>query len=86
MDGIVSAPLRYREFRFWSVVLGRDASRLSMFDSHGDEHFAVVPMDGGGTHNRWVRRRALEMLAEHVNAGEPAGEVEIDLSEEREAA
>ena len=56
-------------------MLGCEATRLSMHDSHGGEHFAIVPMNGSGKENRLLRRRALEMIDDHIQAGEEPGEV-----------
>jgi hypothetical protein len=78
---------RYQSYRFYSPVLGSDAVRFLMFDKHGDEHFAIVPMDRRGSRNRYRREKALETLLNHVfirdlDPTKPAGEVEVNLLDE----
>lgn len=69
----------YQRRRFWSVVLGCTAERLSVPGPNGTEHFAVVPMDGTGKQNRERRQQVLEQIATHIDRqGEP-GEVEVKL-------
>lgn len=73
---------QYQERRFYSVMLGAKASRLSVPDANRDEHFAIVPMNGTGRENRELRARVLEQLAAHVARGEEPGEVEINMTQE----
>lgn len=68
---------RYQEKRFWSVQLGTDAVRLSMFDEHGGEHFCIIRQDGTGMRNRDDRNRALERLEQAMLAGRDPGEVDV---------
>lgn len=50
--------LRYREDRFYSVMLGGEAVRVAIFDDRGREHAAIVPLA-----RPWKARRA-EVVAE----------------------
>lgn len=69
------APARYNEIRFWSVMLGCDASRISMYDEHGGEHYAIIPMNGGGRSNRERRQQTLEAISQHIQDERDPGEV-----------
>lgn len=69
----------YQEYRYWSVVLGCNAARISVADPRGGgEHFAIVPMNGTGRQNRLAREAALQAIAEHIAARCEPGEVEIE--------
>lgn len=77
-------PIPYQERRFWSIVLGCNAARISVPDANRDEHYAIVPMTGTGRENRALRMRVLEQLAEHIRQGSEPGEVEVNLEEKIE--
>lgn len=64
----------HKEFRFWSVVLGCHAVRLSMFDHAGQEYFMVIPFPEGRTY-RQKRAEALELIEEAMRLGLDPGEV-----------
>lgn len=66
--------LFYREFRFWSPVLGRDAARVSVVGP-GGEYFSIIPMDGTGKQNRETRNAALDLIADAIEQGREPGEV-----------
>ena len=71
------AQMLYREFRFFSPVLGRRAARISSSDKMGGEYFAIVPMDGGSAVNKERREAALEAIDAAIRAGRDPGEVEV---------
>ena len=48
-----------------------------MQDSHGREHFAIIPLDGTGKENRLLRRKALDTIYDHIENGSEPGEVII---------
>lgn len=68
----------FQEFRKWSVLDDREIVRLSMFDQNGGEHYCIVePLEGRSWRER--RERCVEHLAEHIGAGNPPGEVAIEV-------
>ncbi len=78
--------MRWREYRFWSVVHGGRVSRISLFNLAGDEFFTFVDAadgkDAEGRHYRQRREIALDMLQEAVTDGLNPGEVRlIDAAE-----
>lgn len=78
MDGELTMTT-FHEYRFWSATLGCDAARLAIMDSKGGEHFAIVPMNGSGKHNRAARMEALGAIAAHIDAGNDPGQVEFSV-------
>lgn len=68
--------MTYQEYRYWSPILGMDACRLSMCDTHGREFFCIVAADDG---KAWRQRRVewLGYIAEAIDAGLEPGEVRI---------
>jgi len=68
--------LRYREWKFWSPVLGRQAVRVSVAHPQG-EFFAIIPADGTGKQNREQREKALDLIADAIEEGQEPGEVEV---------
>lgn len=70
--------LRFREYKHWNIVLGCKASRISVFDARGDEHYALVAMDGRGKANRERKYAVLEAIASHINKGGEPGEVDVE--------
>jgi hypothetical protein len=65
----------FAEYKFWSVILGCDAVRISMVDDHGSEFFKVVPIDNSTKKYRDVRERVLEMIQDAIDRGDDPGEV-----------
>jgi hypothetical protein len=65
---------RYVVFKFWSPILGGNAARISMVDGRGDEHFVIIPDDGG---KRFVeaREKVLDRLSAAIDRGDEAGEL-----------
>jgi hypothetical protein len=66
--------MRFREYKHWSVVLGCDAVRLSIFDDKGQEYFCLFPMPVGPGY-RQIRADKLLLLEEALEAGLDPGEV-----------
>jgi hypothetical protein len=67
----------YREFRFWSPMLGANAARISVPDERNAEHFAII-VANSGKELREARSRALDAIMAHIEAGYAAGEVNIN--------
>lgn len=65
----------YREFRFWSPLLGCDAARISMVDAQNQEHFAIIAADAPGSVYRERRQKACEAIDAAISAGRDPGEV-----------
>lgn len=59
------------EYRFFSLIHDDDMVRVSAWNKHGDEYFALV-RDGRGYSDR--REEAVQMLALAIEDGRPAGE------------
>lgn len=76
--------LRFHEKRTWSVVAGGMIARLSIYDAHGGEHFAIVPVDVSGKAWREKRDQALERIAETLDSD--PGAVDLDLYDQGIAA
>ena len=75
--------MQYSQHRYWSVIHGFSVARLSIADERGAEHFAIVPTEAvrGDEHRvAWRDRRdkALAAIADHIEAGQPAGQLELD--------
>jgi len=79
----------YREYRFWSPTLGREAVRLSVVGGaeaarfHGSgvvtqEYFAIIPADETGRKYRDRRNAALAALDAAIAVGRERGEVVND--------
>jgi hypothetical protein len=80
--------MRYwREYRFWSPLLGQEACRVSMTGDveaavqHGRpaadaEYYAIIPAAQGRAH-REARERALETIEAAILRGQEPGEVEV---------
>lgn len=66
----------YSEYRHWSVMLGCDASRLSMFDEHGGEFFMLIPAEDARSY-RVARETALDAIATAIAMGCQPGEVRV---------
>ncbi len=69
----------YSEMKFWSPSLGCKASRIYVFDRHGQEHYAIVPMDDKGKVNRKLKNAVVDIIVRHVEDGEDPGEVAVDV-------
>ena len=68
--------MRYHQRRFWSVMLGGKAVRLSVYDAHGGEHYAIVS-DRGGAQSRADKESALNAIADAVENGDDPGAVDV---------
>jgi hypothetical protein len=66
--------------RFWSVIHGGSAARVSAHNARGDEHFAVVNQSGTARENRAARTRAAERVTGSVRRGAEPGPVSLDES------
>ena len=71
--------------RFWSVTLGMRAVRVSAYDSHGGEFFAIVGQGGSGRENREARDVAAEAVEREAASGRDPGPVSLIEEEEAEA-
>ena len=67
----------YREYTFWSPVLGDAAARLSMPDDHGLEYFAIVRRPSNGREWREARADALQAIEAAILRGDQPGEVKV---------
>lgn len=67
----------YSAYSYWSPLLGEHAVRLSLFDQHGREFFAIVENPGGqgGAEFRKRREAALNRIDVAMSAGRDPGEV-----------
>jgi hypothetical protein len=65
----------YRELRFWSVMLGSHAVRLSMVDARGGEFYRIVSVESPGKAYREMRDLALTAIEGAIARGEEPGEV-----------
>lgn len=74
----------FREHRFWSPMLGCDATRLSMTDARGGEFFKIIPVQSGVALDRDGKRvpryrvdrdAALDAIEDAVASGQEPGEV-----------
>lgn len=63
----------YTEYKYWCIIRDHDMCRISGFDDHGKEHWAVVALGPG-----WIERRkqALVRIEDHIESGAEAGLVE----------
>ncbi|MFD1558344.1 hypothetical protein ACFSHT_22390 [Paraburkholderia silviterrae] len=48
-----------------------------MYDKHGGEFFVILPMEGSSRQNKLDRQRALEAIADAIDAGEQPGVVSV---------
>jgi len=71
--------LRYSEWKFWSVILGAKAVRLSVADALNREYFVIWPYAPADDRRPWRERRteALEIIAEAIEMGLQPGEVRV---------
>jgi hypothetical protein len=70
-----------REYRFWSVILGCNACRLSMPAPGGLEYFMIIPRPTSGREWRDARRAAVEALTAAADANLDPGEIVIGDAE-----
>lgn len=49
-----------------------------MYDRHGGEFFVIVPMDGSSRQNKLDRNKALDAIADAIDAGEQPGMVTVN--------
>jgi hypothetical protein len=49
-----------------------------MFDKKGGEHYVVLPLGGSSRQNRMDRNKALEAIADAIEAGRQPGMVELN--------
>jgi hypothetical protein len=73
-DAAVSA---YREYTFWSPVLGERATRLSVPDDRGSEFFVIVLRPSKGRGWREAREGALQAIEAAILRGDLPGEVRV---------
>lgn len=64
----------YSEFKFWSAMLGCDASRISMCNDRFGEFYMIIP-DEGGRKYKEARDHALEAIESAISLGLDPGEV-----------
>lgn len=64
---------RTTEHRYWSVILGCPAVRLSMYDDHGREFWMELP----DSNWRDARRKALMHMQEAIDLGLQPGRVVV---------
>jgi hypothetical protein len=67
--------VKIHEYFFWSPIMGTEAVRFSVFNAHGGEYFAIVPLDGKGSTLRALRQRWAERFFEAIQSGLDPGEV-----------
>ncbi len=67
----------YREYTYWSPLLGSYATRLSVPDDQGSEFFAIVERPISGHDWRMARAEALQTIEAAILRGDAPGEVEI---------
>lgn len=75
MTEAVELTVKVQEYFFWSPLLGEDAVRFSVFDSHGKEFFAIVPLISPGMRLRESRQQWAELIHDAMIAGNEPGEV-----------
>jgi len=59
----MTAALHVSEYRFYSFLHDMDVVRVSVWDSHGDEYWAIVPDDRKYAENRAI---AIDALVEAI--------------------
>ena len=67
----------FREYKFWSPMLGENSVRLSVPDDHGREVFMILPMPTSGKAWRDEREEALQAIEAAIMRGDEPGEVRI---------
>ncbi|MDE2439741.1 MAG: hypothetical protein KGP14_01860 [Betaproteobacteria bacterium] len=65
---------RISEYRFWSPLMGCEASRISAFDERGGEFFMIISAEEGATY-RHAKQAAAEAIDLAISLGLPPGEV-----------
>lgn len=66
--------VRVHEYFFWSPILGEDAVRFSVFNAHGGEYFAIVPIIAGKKLREEREHWGLRLF-EAIESGKEPGEV-----------
>lgn len=71
--------MRFHEYVHWSVILGCNAVRLSVFNGQGAEFFMLLERDGKINGKGWRDRRrdALDAIEEAIEIGCEPGEVRV---------
>lgn len=69
----------YREYTFWSPLLGARATRLSVPDERGAEYFAILARQVNGRTWRETRDDALRAIELSIMRGDEPGEVGVDV-------
>lgn len=66
----------FHEHRCYSPIHDAEMVRLSLFDKRGFEFFALIPSENG---RKWRERRdkALDAIADAMQAGDVPGEIEV---------
>ena len=65
----------YREYRYWSPMMGKEAARISVSDGRNQEFFMLIPADERGFAYRERRAEAVEAILKAIEAGQEPGEV-----------
>lgn len=68
--------MHYREFRFWSPLMGQEAARISMVDDRCGEFFMIIPASGGREY-REARNAAIDAISTAIDIGLSPGEVRV---------
>lgn len=66
--------MRYQQFISWSPTFGGECARISMANERGEEYYALLPFTEGREFTA-LRKRAVEVLTEAMEAGIEAGEI-----------
>lgn len=64
------------EYRFWSVLLGAQAVRFSMFDATGAEYYMIKAVPAGKGYRK-MREDVAELLSMAIEQGLDPGEVVV---------
>ena len=68
-------PLTYSQIRYRTADYEHKLARISICDERGGEHFVVVHDNAGAKAFRERRDEAIELIADHIEAGYDPGEV-----------
>ncbi len=68
----------YVEYRFWSPVLGCNASRVSVFDKMSQEYYRIIPRETEGKAYREMKADVVNDLLDAIARGDEPGEVASD--------
>lgn len=65
--------MHYTVIRYYSIVTGGRAVRLSSWDDQHREYWAVVPQEYPGRGNREAKERALDAISDAITQGHDPG-------------